>query len=217
MIKESRSLGITLIELLVVIAIIAVLAAILFPIISRAKDKAGETTDISNLRQLAAAGAIYSESHNIPYPLDIHVLVKTGQISKELIISPRDSTPRGIAGEYRAIMMLGPTDLEPVDYRFSYLGPGDIGHRWHMNPNTMEVFEKGTNIGWLMSVKGNWQSIEFASTEGVGFMRLLPEGSVLHRIIRKFPIKEDGTLGIVPQHFWADFDDSVTPYLSPPD
>jgi prepilin-type N-terminal cleavage/methylation domain-containing protein/prepilin-type processing-associated H-X9-DG protein len=55
--------GFTLIELLVVIAIIAVLAAILFPIFSAAREKARQTRCANNLRQLATAMLTYSNDY----------------------------------------------------------------------------------------------------------------------------------------------------------
>ncbi|HMS56359.1 MAG TPA: prepilin-type N-terminal cleavage/methylation domain-containing protein [Fimbriimonadaceae bacterium] len=50
----------TLIELLVVIAIIAILAAILFPVFAQAKAAAKTAVTLSNLKQVAAAGLMYS-------------------------------------------------------------------------------------------------------------------------------------------------------------
>ena len=50
-----RQKGFTLIELLVVIAIIAILAAILFPVFARAREKARQSTCASNQRQISAA------------------------------------------------------------------------------------------------------------------------------------------------------------------
>ena len=58
----------TLIELLVVIAIIAILAAILFPVFAQAKQAAKKTADLSNLKQLGTALAIYQGDYDDHWP-----------------------------------------------------------------------------------------------------------------------------------------------------
>lgn len=52
----------TLIELLVVISIVAILAAILMPVVGRARDSARKATCIMNYKQVAAAHMLYSNS-----------------------------------------------------------------------------------------------------------------------------------------------------------
>ena len=64
----NQKTGFTLIELLVVIAIIAILAAILFPVFAQAREKARQTSCLSNVKQLALAFLMYAQDHDERMP-----------------------------------------------------------------------------------------------------------------------------------------------------
>ncbi|HVK04678.1 MAG TPA: DUF1559 domain-containing protein [Armatimonadaceae bacterium] len=64
---RSRS-AFTLIELLVVIAIIAILSAILFPVLASAREKARQAACQSNLKQMGAALAMYAQDYDETLP-----------------------------------------------------------------------------------------------------------------------------------------------------
>jgi prepilin-type N-terminal cleavage/methylation domain-containing protein/prepilin-type processing-associated H-X9-DG protein len=66
--RKRTRLGFTLIELLVVIAIIAILAAILFPVFSKARAKARGTACLSNQKQIGLAFMMYAEDYDGMYP-----------------------------------------------------------------------------------------------------------------------------------------------------
>jgi prepilin-type N-terminal cleavage/methylation domain-containing protein/prepilin-type processing-associated H-X9-DG protein len=70
--KRSQA-GFTLIELLVVIAIIAILAAILFPVFARAREKARQTSCMSNLKQLGLAVIMYTQDYDETYSMSIYL------------------------------------------------------------------------------------------------------------------------------------------------
>jgi len=62
-----RKTGFTLIELLVVIAIIAILAAILFPVFAKAREKARQTACLNNMKQIGTAVEMYKQDYDNTY------------------------------------------------------------------------------------------------------------------------------------------------------
>lgn len=82
--QSHQRAGFTLIELLVVIAIIAILAAILFPVFAQAREKARQTSCLSNEKQIGLAARMYMEDfdgalyhHHEQYVLDDGTQVAT--------------------------------------------------------------------------------------------------------------------------------------------
>jgi prepilin-type N-terminal cleavage/methylation domain-containing protein len=80
---SARSGGFTLIELLVVIAIIAILAAILFPVFAKARERAQLTACISNQKQLALAVFTYADDFDGRMPYGIPFADGTGRPGAE--------------------------------------------------------------------------------------------------------------------------------------
>ena len=65
--RPTARRGFTLIELLVVIAIIAILAAILFPVFAKAREKARQASCASNLKQIGIATMQYVQDNDETY------------------------------------------------------------------------------------------------------------------------------------------------------
>ena len=99
--KNGKRSAFTLIELLVVIAIIAILAAILFPVFAKAREKARQTTCLSNNKQLGLGFLQYYQDWDEKFPASgvnllgqgwaglIYPYVKSTGVYK----CPDDSTP----------------------------------------------------------------------------------------------------------------------------
>ncbi|MEO7718837.1 MAG: DUF1559 domain-containing protein [Capsulimonas sp.] len=116
----SKRNGFTLIELLVVIAIIAILAAILFPVFAKAREKARQISCASNMKQLALGLLQYNQDYDESMPStntiwgggwagEVYPYVK----SKGIYACPDDSSDPGGAGFTRVSYGLNVNVLPP--------------------------------------------------------------------------------------------------------
>lgn len=93
---KTHSSAFTLIELLVVITIIAILASIAFPVFNTVTERANQTKDLSNIRQIGVALKLFAADHNGSFPTKVN---------------PEDPTSADIANANEAFRTLFPTYL----------------------------------------------------------------------------------------------------------
>lgn len=79
----------TLIELLVVIAVTAILAAILFPVFAQAREKARQSSCITNMKQVGTAALMYAQDYDERTPRNWY-----GDLGMEATTAPGDAPER---------------------------------------------------------------------------------------------------------------------------
>lgn len=164
--------GFTLIELLVVIAIIAILAALLLPALSRAKDSAQRTKCISNLHQWGVVWNLYTTDYNGHFDTGTSPLADSAargewymilshyyKKSMGVVLCPTAMLPRfrdpGVTNAYGGITTTyQEVDGTPASYGlnlWAYWMPTDIQSRPKTNSwGTMNVEEATSSIPLML-------------------------------------------------------------------
>ena len=133
--RQTVRTGFTLIELLVVIAIIAILAAILFPVFARAREKARQSSCLSNVKQLTLGFMMYAQDYDewirsAYLPNDAHASYTTWYfgispyvMNNQIFRCPNESFDMGTYGTYFPGLNY-PTERLMLSYgmNYKYLG-----------------------------------------------------------------------------------------------
>ncbi|HEY3298794.1 MAG TPA: DUF1559 domain-containing protein [Armatimonadota bacterium] len=89
--RTMKRNGFTLIELLVVIAIIAILAAILFPVFAKAREKARQTSCLANVKQLGLSLIMYMSDYDQTYPNNDGLVNSSGAYTGTRVLNDKSS------------------------------------------------------------------------------------------------------------------------------
>jgi prepilin-type N-terminal cleavage/methylation domain-containing protein len=161
----------TLVELLVVVAIVALLAAIIVPILSKAKASAKYATSVSNMRQIGQAISIYASSYDDIQPLASN----PNTIRTVLEGSPRYGQP---FDSRRSLLLI--SEVLQIDKRI-FRAPYDPG------PQSGDPL---TNTdAWIYNNLGNrWISYSYAEWPAIALIPMTAVPSPSQKVLLNEPV-----------------------------
>jgi len=162
--QRSRT-GFTLIELLVVIAIIAILAAILFPVFAQAREKARQTSCLSNMKQLGTAAMMYVQDYDERY---MEVYRKQGGTGADTNYWPvQDITIPGSTNLYG--WFTAPSQI------MGQGGSGGVTPNWGF---ILQPYAKNTGIFACLSGSATWYPATSADDAGYVYSNWVGDNAV---------------------------------------
>jgi competence protein ComGC len=179
-----RVRGVTITETLVAIAIIAIVAALLIPVLVRAKAQAKVTDNLMHLRQLGQAAATFANDFGV-FPNSTRPLVAARYVPVTTVASPLDETPNGLLNTALVDPLMSVSLRDPkliTPYKDSYIGLREIC-------DDLATFEKLTRnhniVGWLLDFTPSTRGkLGYPLTWKGQYRRLNEDASVVTRTIQ---------------------------------
>jgi prepilin-type N-terminal cleavage/methylation domain-containing protein len=171
--KSINRKGFTLIELLVVIAIIAILAAILLPVLRSAQQKAYTTICMNNCRQLGIATMLYNGDYKDDYPYGADVTADadiTAPTAWDMVILPYVSTSTNAgASKVLACPAEGPPQLTPgttfpngqYPFQFDYCANDYVFRDTNSNTSALTTTKVRDPAQTLVLTEKQWNSPDY--------------------------------------------------------
>jgi prepilin-type N-terminal cleavage/methylation domain-containing protein len=197
--RTLRIQALTLIEVMVVCAIVAILMGILLPVLIRSRRQAMWATDLSTMKQVAEAGALYANDFGeAPYCMDD--LVSSGLFPANEAKLHLDAAPEGLANLIAKRSTRMP-NLASV-YSQSFLSLRHFNY-------TRELAEQrthGLSPGWAIADLDYTMTPHDRQSEfGTVYWRIQNDGSISRRAVpSKITLGPDGQIQTLELN-WIDF------------